>query len=471
MKRLTSLLIAIAMVSISCFAQNDAYIHHTVKWFEDLETISAKYGVPSDVISKLNNLTGPVKSRQILIIPTSEKFWPKGDEPAPEAVKNEAEPKQQETFIEFQMPDTSKTDVAPEPDPFRDPRIIYRPKYTNKVSIAVWMPVEKADPAQKNNTLDFYSGVLMAAKKLGEEGINVNLTMIDYSLGLSKAIGIEQNDFIIGPFKVQQQEEVLESLSAGALVVSPLARKADTLATTHRNLFQAPARTSSFYETAIEWEETERGDSESNWIIVSSEKDKEHQKEAEDILSAAGIQYKVCMCGVSGEITDFETSYNEQAHNAIILAISSEAQLNNAIRNMGIEATNGRENISVYANSKAISYETIPVENIHKARVHVICPYYTDYNDARTLRFIHTFRALFNCEPSQYAFQGFDLAYFLGRTFSTYGVNWKYLINDEKQMDMLQASFRLQRLDNGGLVNCGMRKVLFETDFNVRLLK
>ena len=51
--------------------QDDVYIIHTVKWFEDLDSISEKYGVPVDVIMQENGLTGrKLTRRQKLRIPT-----------------------------------------------------------------------------------------------------------------------------------------------------------------------------------------------------------------------------------------------------------------------------------------------------------------------------------------------------------------------------------------------------------------
>ena len=49
---------------------NSGYIIHTVRWFEDLDVISEKYGVPVDMIMEINDLSGrKLKNRQKLRIP------------------------------------------------------------------------------------------------------------------------------------------------------------------------------------------------------------------------------------------------------------------------------------------------------------------------------------------------------------------------------------------------------------------
>ena len=453
------MVLAVALAStLCCHAQEmpqGEYVRHTVRWYEDLGSISAQYGVPRDVLISINSLgkDGKVTTRQVLLIPTSEKYWPKltsakeeEERPAEdeeEAAQQQEEAAAQEELRRFPMP-------------------------TNRVSMALWMPLGE----NSGNNLDFYDGVLMGVREMGEDGINVSLSALDFDKDARLATGIESNDFILGPVRASQVAEALDLLSGEAVLVSPLDHKADSLAATHANLFQAPSQASSFCERAVQWEIEQRGDTlNTNWILVSSDADRAFFEEAKTVLDSAKISYSVCWCGVSDEISGLGSAYDSQRQNAVILAINSEACLNNAIRNMGIETANGRRNICTYACSKAVSYETIPVENLHKARLHVLCPYYIDYAERSTLDFIHAYRALFNREPSQFAFQGHDLACYMIRSRAKYGENWKYLIQDEPQMDFLQASFKLERKgDGGGFVNVGMRRCIYDEDFGVRLL-
>ena len=54
----------------------DVYIVHTVRWFEDLDMISEKYGVPVDIIMEVNGLTGrKLTNRQKLKIPADLKAY------------------------------------------------------------------------------------------------------------------------------------------------------------------------------------------------------------------------------------------------------------------------------------------------------------------------------------------------------------------------------------------------------------
>ena len=58
--------------------RND-YFTHTVKWYEDLNVISEKYGVSVDIIMKFNGLTGrKLTNRQKLRIPTNPEAYMAG---------------------------------------------------------------------------------------------------------------------------------------------------------------------------------------------------------------------------------------------------------------------------------------------------------------------------------------------------------------------------------------------------------
>ena len=48
---------------------------HTVKWFEDIEGIAAKYGITVDALMKANNLTDrKLSKRQKLVIPSPPEY-------------------------------------------------------------------------------------------------------------------------------------------------------------------------------------------------------------------------------------------------------------------------------------------------------------------------------------------------------------------------------------------------------------
>ena len=458
MKRIVAIII-VSMLGICAFGQHlqpvEGFTVHSVKWFEDLSSISASYGVPADIIMKVNGLSSKkLSTRQELYIPTEEKYWTTVLVAAAESNDEEAE---------------TATSIGESDDPSlfhgldnnkEDSTVFSAPCGNGKARMALLLPMKDRRNAMQGNNLDFYSGVLMAARDLGTEGIDIELNVFDYSKGFADNTGIEQNDFMVGPIRSEDIENVIDIFDRNTIVVSPLDQKAERLVKNHPNLVQAPTGQSEQYYGAI-------GAEDDNYIIITSEADTTALREARTALESNGIGYSICYCNVSKELEGWDKAYSQKKHNRVIVAVTNEAILNNAIRNIGLYTDKG--DITAYCNSKVRSYATIPVENIHNAGIHALCTYYIDYTDSRTLAFIHRYRALFNTEPSQFAFQGYDICYFLCKTYAKYGKAWKDLITEEPEMHLLQSDYKMKRIADGGLVNSGVRSVVYNSDFSVSL--
>ena len=127
-------------------------------------------------------------------------------------------------------------------------------------------------------------------------------------------------------------------------------------------------------------------------------------------------------------------------------------------------------NVTLYGPSKIRSFETIEVENFHKTNLHVSLTYYIDYNDQRVKNMLMKYRALFNAEPTQFAYQGYDIASYFIELCSKYGKDWqKYLSHEEKSM--LQSTFKCMQQGDGGYVNHGVRRIVYEKDWTISKIR
>ena len=82
------------------------------------------------------------------------------------------------------------------------------------------------------------------------------------------------------------------------------------------------------------------------------------------------------------------------------------------------------------------------------------------------------FRALYNTEPSQFAFQGYDIASFFIRSVYEFGNRWTRSLASRDAERLLQSDFKFtEEGDHGGLVNQGVRRVIYQSDYSLRLLK
>lgn len=441
----------------------EGYTVHTVKWFEDLRSISEKYNVPQSVIIKINNLKdGWVSTRQELLIPTDRKYWPAAE--AQDAGQNTVATEDNATAPQ---PDNAAADDEVQKN-IVDSIAVASP--VRSLHIALVLPFSSNSAKESNNAMDFYGGVLMAVKKAGETGTGIELDVYDISKEHLDGNRLDACDFVMGPIKSDDLKTVLSLVKGSTTVVSPLDPKAEALCSEYPNMVQGACSTADQFKEAVQWALDERpeGYTHDNYIIISGENEWACVNETAQALKEAGKSFKSIKCTIQGQINGWESSYSPNAMNKVIVASNSEAILNNIITRMSVEVGKA-ENIKVYAGNRLRSYDTIHIEDIHHASSRIVCPYFIDYKDAATLDFIHKYRALYNCEPSQFAFHGYDLCNYMINTYSKLGKAWSTLISDDEGASGLQAHFKMERTDNGALVNKGMRHTVYESDYKVSL--
>ena len=430
---------------------------HIRKWYEDLDVIAEKYGVTVESIMKANNLKGTkLSNRQKLIIPDAEDIV--GHEEA-----MESEPVQTADTLAVESQRDTLAQAEDEPEWF------FRPK--EKVSMTLILPMHNNAGNPNRNNLDFYSGIMLAVNDMAEKGIGTELNVYDLS-DKNHPIAdedLENTDVIIGPISSADLGKVLIDTDGRNTVVSPLDPRAEHLAASNRNFIQAPTPHKAQYEDLVRWieEDTAAGDK----VLVISEKGA-RQTEATlqikgviDSSSVSFIPFSYSILEGRDVIDPIKALMTETGTNRVLIASESEAFVNDVVRNLNI-LIHGKMNVVLYAPSKIRGFETIEVENLHNTSLHVSLAYYIDYDDPRVKGFLLKYRALYNTEPSQFAFQGYDMASYFIETCSKYGNRW-YSRLGRTDKNMLQSTFRFNEVEDGGYVNNGVRRIVYGKDWSV----
>lgn len=430
---------------------------HIRKWYEDLDVIAEKYGVTVESIMKANNLKGTkLSNRQKLIIPDAEDIV--GHEEA-----MESEPVQTADTLAVESQRDTLAQAEDEPEWF------FRPK--EKVSMTLILPMHNNAGNPNRNNLDFYSGIMLAVNDMAEKGVGTELNVYDLS-DKNHPIAdedLENTDVIIGPISSADLGKVLIDTDGRNTVVSPLDPRAEHLAASNRNFIQAPTPHKAQYEDLVRWieEDTAEGDK----VLVISEKGA-RQTEATlqikgviDSSSVSFIPFSYSILEGRDVIDPIKALMTETGTNRVLIASESEAFVNDVVRNLNI-LIHGKMNVVLYAPSKIRGFETIEVENLHNTSLHVSLAYYIDYDDPRVKDFLLKYRALYNTEPSQFAFQGYDMASYFIETCSKYGNRW-YSRLGRTDKNMLQSTFRFNEVEDGGYVNNGVRRIVYGKDWSV----
>lgn len=435
---------------------------HTVKWYEDIEVIAEKYGVTVDAIMKANDLTErKVTKRQKLTIPEPGEY-------AEEESGVDVEDQDIEDGAEG-IAEDSESGVSHD----AESEWMFAPK--NDVKVTLILPLNTSTGNVSRNNMDFYGGVLLAIKDLADAGVSTELNVYDSSDSSHPIVSedIESSDIVIGPVSSADLRRMLDAETKPDMIISPLDQRAEAFARTNSNFIQAPTPHYVQYQDLLDWmkEDTSAGDK----LIMITEKGAratDSVSQLTQLADSSGIGFIPFSYSIL-EGRDITTPLTElmtaEGTNRVLIASDSEAFVNDVVRNLNILVYN-KMNIVLYAPARIRNFETIEVENLHNTSLHTSLGYLIDYDDQQVKNFLLKYRALYNAEPTQYAFQGYDVAaYFIGMC-SKYGTNWKLKL-DDTETQMLQSIFRFTPVEEGGYINNGVRRLVYGSGWSLNKTK
>lgn len=440
----------------------DEYLTHVVKWYEDLAGIAKKYGISQDVIISYNDLSSStLTKRQKLRIP-------QGNTLAREIAKlSDSESGEENKEDEMQA---EAENISDEISDKLDEIFGITKK---EIDFSLILPFNSAKTPSENN-LDFYSGVLLAMRDLEKEGFKAELSVYDCAGGAMpvSAERFAKSDFVIGPVSVQDIDNALNISEESSVIISPLDPKAAEFAGSRRNVVHVPTPADLQCRDLIAWMKQELGQGDK--VILLSEKNVTPTENAALLmkhLSESGVEYSTISYGIlEGKdiSTMIESRSKENCTTHIVIASESEAFVNDAIRNVNLLAYKGLP-LSIYCLSRIRNFETIEVENFHSCKLHISMPYFVNYDSPEVQRFLMQYRALFNTEPGQFAFQGYDIARYFIKKCSEGGRHWLDQLEGNTEKG-LQTNFCFTAQDNGGYINTAVRRILYGSDFSIRMV-
>lgn len=440
---------------------------HIAKWHEDLDVISEMYGVSVEQIMTANNLTGrKLNKRHKLIIPFPEDTLAKTDE-----IKTDA-PSSEQTL-------TDTTTVLAQ-NPVQETEVIidstaqiFIPK--KEVNVTMVLPLTGSDGKPNRNNIDFYCGALLAVYDLGNAGIDCKLNIYD-TMDSRSQMSIEtisNSDMVIGPITAADLTRLFSAVPNAKAVISPLDQRAEKLLGEHTNMIQIPTPHASQFQDLVDWMEEDfiAGDR----VVMISEKAARQNNltgPIKAVLDSSALGYSTFSYSIleGRDVTEPLTNLmTREGTNRIVIASESEAFVNDVVRNLNL-LIRGNLDIVLYSPSKIRSFDTIEVENLHNISTHVSLNYYIDYNAPEVMDFLMKYRAFFNTEPTQFAYQGYDIAKFCMGMCSKYGDNWKSMLSNTEEK-MLQSTFSIKKEPFKGYVNQGVRRIIYDKGYSTSIVK
>lgn len=433
---------------------------HIVKWYETIETIAAKYYVAVSDIMKANGLKDKeLKSRQKLVIP-EKSATEAHNEPAQSA---EAKDSEKDRVVE---------DIATEVDADRDADSEKAVTFSSKkkVNLAIVMPFMAGTAKPSSSSIDFYCGALLAARDLGNDGTDINIDVYDVAdQSRSITAGIVSDlDFVVGPLSPNDIRRTYAAIGSDIVLISPLDPKSVELTEEYPKLIQVPTPHDFQYADLAQWiaDEIKPGD---RTILITEKgaRSSDAMTRLVNMIDLSGLKYTtVSYSLLEGRdiIGSLKKATEEGAEhtNRFIIASESEAFVNDVFRNISLLSRENRK-VEIFCHSKVRGYD-IEVESLHNNDLHVSLAYYIDYNSPDVIRFVKQYRALFNTEPTQFSFQGYDIVKYFSSLCAEYGDSWFNALGNVKKT-MLQTTFDFR---DGSRINEGVRRIEYEPDYQIK---
>ena len=280
---------------------------------------------------------------------------------------------------------------------------------------------------------------------------------------------LKASDFCIGPVNKDGISRVLELAPEDTYIISPLDHRTSGLVAEHKNMIQAPTSQQVQYADLLDWIRKEKvsGD---HVIVISESGVTGPMTHAIENSGIPHTNYSYAILqgrNVANALTSIMTSTGT---NRVIINSESEAFVNDAVRNLDMLVYR-KFNVVLYSPSKIRSFETIDVDNLHNLKTRVSTAYYIDYESPAVRRFLLEYRALYNTEPTQFSFQGYDLAYFFIAMKTKFGKSWMEKVARLGNSAMMQTDFLFRESADGGFINEGVRRIVYGPDYSVRIVR
>ena len=438
---------------------------HVRKWYEDLEMIAEQYNVSVEDLMAANNLTDKtLTNRQKLVIPSDADPYQKA------AMNDDITEQASEVKETAAEPDVKYADETVEESAID---WLYVP--ARKIHATALLPMRNMEGKLSRNNMDFYCGMMLAVHDLAQKGINIDINtydITDQNHPVTKE-DIENSDVIIGPISAADQRKLFQASDQIRALVSPLDPRSERLVAEYNSIIQAPTPHKTQYEDLTRWIKEEM--TENDKVFMFYERTARVNKAVDamkEVMDSSGIAYTPFTYSIlEGRdiLEPLKEMMTPEGANRIYIASESEAFVNDVVRNLNLLLLENLE-VILYAPSKIRSFETIEVEHFHKTSMRVSLAYYINYEDQAVKDFLMKYRALYNTEPSQFAFQGYDVAYHFINLCNKYGKDWTTRI-EECEKDMLQSTFKFTKLGTGGHVNTGLRRIVYGPKWTITQVK
>ncbi|MDR3236638.1 MAG: LysM peptidoglycan-binding domain-containing protein [Prevotellaceae bacterium] len=480
-------------------AQEQTYYTHLVLKKQTLYSISRHYGVSMDELKALNpQLADGLKEGDHLKIPVVKTTVPPDDTtkntaaqtPPPPASDIVIQPFTAENILPL-ADSVDSTSIQPPYGAYLEetqPPCGVQPydPETTAYRIALVLPFEKLPTSEiavsdtskeilperlhaSNNFMEFYAGFLLALEDMKRQGFSFYLSVYDENNldALMQQDQFRYADLVIGPVYASSLKTFLPYAQERKInVVSPLDPKAETLLRRNPTFFQVPP---VFY--AQQEKLTEHIPWKTDRVLLIYEEDGKEDKLVQSyktMLNAKAdtvitFHYKVAKGLLVRD--NLRPLLSRGIHNHIVVASNNEALVSDVASNLSYLHTILKYPATLYGQAAWRNFENVDLTYFHHMNLHLAVPFVVDYRRGDVRRFVARFHVQFKADPSQYAFQGYDVAFYFATALRNYGKDFAGCLSG-MTLELLQGDYIFRRpSSDAGYLNTGSCLITYTPDF------
>ena len=370
------------------------------------------------------------------------------------------------------QPDKKEDLVTPLPLVNSEP---FMSKTSTNFNVGVFLPYcqNQSDSIRtvqhSTNFLEFYSGILLADEKLTASGMKIKLHVYDTCLDsmilneIVKRAEFYSLDLVIGPVYPSEQTSIAPLCFKNHIpMVSPLSSDSRFVSSTPGYYQINPGKKLRLTTTA---DYISTNFSDQNIIMIRHADGSGDDKFLFDRLISKLGSAKVHQSIIATEDgAALEARLKDDVDNIFVLAEVNEADVSVAMTRLNTLSKTHR--IKVIGLQEYIKMQSIDIEYFHNTNLHYLAASFIDFENTSVIRFIGKYRSEYGAEPSQYSFQGYDIAlHFIG---SLGKPAIKFLTSDTDS-ELLQTTYRFEKpAAIGGFINRSLYVIEYTPGFEVR---
>ncbi len=312
------------------------------------------------------------------------------------------------------------------------PGVLVAQKKANNINMLLPFCADKIianpdDPEAElgNISREYYQGALIALDSFERAGIAVRLAIFDTnndSLTMYRLLNnplVKESDLILGPI-LQGGNKMLTPYckEKGIFHVSPLM----TFSKTRLNdpfWISSNPDVPGYAQIMYDFFTSRKQDS-ANIIVVSDKSplDKNITSAFKQIVAPAGKNVKIRVVDYSATL-DLNTLFSDKIPNYVVIPTAKEPTVNRLL--YGIKDTASAYEVSCFGFAQWYEFKSLDFDLWQRKNVHIVTPYFVNYEDSLVKQFIAAYRERFSTEPSDAAFKGYDQMLMYGHALNKDG--------------------------------------------------